>query len=265
MQKRIEMDKSIKDVLSSQEYMPKEICLRRGKYYPKEFISSKGHKSVVWKGVDEYSMPVAIKFATYEDYINRSYLEEASRAAKLRGYSQFAHFYDADIKELEFSSLSKIKFVCFCEECPLCQEGNTLEDYIQINGITPSFIVSYVKEMCQALNILKELDFRHDDLHSGNVMIATPKKGTLSKELTMKIIDMGSLKPYNAPLTKEKDDHGWFTEHLRILYNCMLINSNQRRKPLSLMDRRFRREILPLIDSMMEEDREGGHWEIVDV
>ena len=251
------MDEITKNMLSSQEKMQREICLRGRKYYPQKFISSKGHKSVVWKGIDEYTMPVAIKFAVYDDYINRSYLEEASRAAKLRGYQQFASFSDAGIIELEIDA-SKIKLVCFCEEWI---EGKTLEDYIQKNEITPSFIVNYVKEMGQALNILKELNFRHDDLHSGNVMIANPKKETLLKELTVKIIDMGSLKQYNAPLTKEKDDHGWFAEHLIILYNYMLINSNQRRKPLSLMERRFRKEILPLLDSMLEEDRQVALFE----
>src|SRR3990172_5229830 len=115
VQKRIEMDEITKNMLSYQEKMQREICLRGRKYYPQKFISSKGHKSVVWKGIDEYTMPVAIKFAVYDDYINRSYLEEASRAAKLRGYQQFASFSDAGIIELEIDA-SKIKLVCFCEE-----------------------------------------------------------------------------------------------------------------------------------------------------
>ena len=252
---RIQMDEETKKILMSPEVIPRVIVLNGRKYFPQEPISDKGHKSVVWKGVDEYGEPpVAIKFATYEDYMNRSYIEEASRAAKLRKFpSHFAYFHDAGIIELPLNEERKIKCVCFVEEWI---EGLTLEVYIQKNEITPSFIVNYVKEMCKALNILKELNFRHDDLHLGNVMIAHPKKETLSEEFTVKIIDMGSLKPYDAHLTKEKDDHGWFTEHLIVLRNSTLFNSNHRRKTLSLVERKFREEIIPLLNSMLEEDRQ---------
>lgn len=248
------MDDAVKQLLSSSEVIPDEITLQGHKYFPKKFITSEGHKSVVWKGLDIYNTPVAIKFATYEDYMNRSYLEEASRAAKLRTYnSQFAYFHDADILVLESTS-QKIKCVCFVEEWV---DGDTLEKYIQKHEIHPSFIINYVKEMCQALSILKnELRFRHDDLHLGNVMITDPKKGTRSKEITIKIIDTGSIKPYGAALTKEKDDHGWFVEHLRVLYNATFFYSNKQRKPLTLMERRFQKEMIHLINSMLEEDRQ---------
>ena len=256
--KGIRMDHKTKGLLSSPDVVHREIEVHGRKYYTQEFVSSEGKKSVVWKGVDEYSTPVAIKFATYDDYVLRSYLEEASRTAKLRCFLQFAFFYDAEIIELSSPKGEKIKCVCFIEEWV---NGQTLENYIQKREISPSFIVNYVKEMCEALNILKELNFRHDDLHLGNVMIADPKKGTLSKEFTVKIIDMGSLKPYEAPLTKDRDDHGWFCEHLIGLYNSMLFDSSVRRKTLSLTERRFRSEIRPLINSMLEEDRQVALFE----
>lgn len=256
--KRITMDKRTKQLLSSPEQIHDEIEVHGKKYYLKQFISSKGHKSVVWKGTDDYGSLLAIKFATYKDYMNRSYLEEASRAASLRDYVQFAHFYDAEIIEPELAGQQKIKCVCFIEEWI---EGKTLEQYIQENEITPYFIINYVREMCNVLNILKKLNLRHDDLHLGNVMISNPKKGTLSKELSVKIIDMGSLKPYNEPRTKEKDDHGNFTEHLIVLCNSALFNSNHRKKPISLMEKRFRKEIIPLLNSMLEEDRQVALFE----
>ncbi len=258
-EKKIIMGEETKNLLSSQEIIPSEIELRGRKYYPKEFVSSKGFKSVVWKGVDEYSEPVAIKFATYEDYMERSFLEEASRCAKLRGYPQFAHFYDAELIELQLSNEErKKKFVCFIEEWI---KGQTLEEFIQKNEITPSFIVNYVKEMCNILNILKTLNLRHDDLHFGNVMIANPKEGILSKEHTVKIIDMGSLKPYDSPLTKPRDDHGRFTEHLIVLCNAMLFNSDNQRKPFCLIQKRFRKEMMPLLNSILEEDKQIALFE----
>jgi len=254
MPKGIIMDEEEKQLLSSRKVIPYEIEVEGKKYYPKVFIPNKGVKSVVWRGVDSYGTEVAIKFATYKDYIHRSYLEEATRAAKLRGYAEFAYFHGAEIKELQSPDGNKIKCVCFIEEWV---DGETLENFIKRKLITPSFITNYVKEMCEALNILKEgVNFRHDDLHLGNVMIAPPKKGELSEELAVKIVDTGSLKPYDSPLTKEKDDHGWFTEHLRVLFNRMLFRPNCQRKPLSLMEKRFKSEIFPLINSMLEEDRQ---------
>lgn len=252
--RKIKMDDETKRLLSNSQIIPHEIEVKGKKYFLKEFISSKGVKSVVWKGVDEYGdPPLAIKFVTYDDYVDRSFLQEASRYAKLRKYSEvFAFFYDADIIEILINTERK-KFICFIEEFV---EGETLEQYIKKNEITPSFMLNYVKKMCEALNILKELNYRHDDLHPGNVMIANPKKGTLSDELTIKIIDMGSLKPYDAPLTKEKDDLGWFIEHIVSLYNASLFNSNQQRKPLCLMQKRFLKNIKPLLNSMLEEDRQ---------
>jgi hypothetical protein len=248
------MDEQTKKLLSSTAVVPQEIEMRGRKYYPKEFIPSKGVKSVVWKGVDEYVTPVAMKFATYDDYVHRSYLEEVTRAAKLRSLTQFAHFYDAGIVELSSPEHTKIKCVLFIEEWVV---GHTLEDYIRRGEISSSFIVNYVRQMCNALTILKDLvKYRHDDLHLGNVMIADPSMRTHSQESTVKIIDMGSLKPYDAPLTKDKDDHGWFCEHILALYNSMPFNSSGQRRMVSLMERRFRKEIKPLIDSMFEEDRQ---------
>lgn len=254
-EKRIVMDKETKKLLSDSNIMPNEIVVKGRKYYLKEFISSKGFKSVVWKGVDEYGEPpLAIKFITYEDYVDRPFLQEASRYAELRSYPEvFAYFVDADIVEIFVSSEKKIKCLCFIEEFV---EGKTLEEYIQENEITPSFIINYVKKMCNALNILKELGYRHDDLHPGNVMIANPKKGVLSDEFTIKVIDTGSLKPYDAPLTKDKDDFGWFIEHLVFLYNASLFNRDHKRKPLCVMQKRFLREIKLLLNLMLEEDRQ---------
>ena len=73
--------------------------------------------------------PLAIKFVTYDDYLDRSYLQEATRYAKLRNYPEvFAYFYDAGIIEIPLHDGKKIKLICFIEAFI---EGQTLEDYIQ--------------------------------------------------------------------------------------------------------------------------------------
>ena len=249
------MTKEIKTLLSDASVVPNEIIVNEKKYYRKEFISSKGFKSVVWKGVDEYGdPPLAIKFVTYEDYIDRPYLKEATMYAALRNYPEsFAYFHDAGIIELPLHNGEKNKLICFIEEFIV---GKTLEQYIQSSEITPSFIINYIRKICIALNILKELKYRHDDLHLGNIMIENPKKGTLSEEYTIKVIDMGSLKSFDAPLTKAKNDLDWFSEHLRTLYNAMLFNSQHKRRSLSQFEKRFRKETIPLLNSMVEEDKQ---------
>lgn len=250
---RIVMDDSIKKLLSSSEIMPDSIDIKGRKYFPKDPISTEGFKSVVWQGVDEYDDPVAIKFAIYDDYMKDSYLDEANKAARLRGYSQFARFIDAELIEIPLPEKPVTKFVCFIEELI---DGTTLDNYVKDNEISPSFIKNYTIGMCNALNILRDLDFRHDDLHCKNVMIAPPKKGELRDEYVLKIIDMGSLKSYDDPLTKDKDDHGNFIDHLVFLFNSMCFSSINKRRPLCLNQRRYRKEIIPLINSMLEEDRQ---------
>src|SRR3990167_4888749 len=256
-QGKIVMDEETKKLLSNSGIMPPEIEVKGQKYYLKKFISSKGVKSVVWKGVDEFGAPdLAIKFVTYEDYKDRPYLQEATKYAELRRYPEtFAFFYNAGIIEIPINA-KKIKCICFIEAFI---EGQTLDKYVQKNEITPSFIMSYIRKMCSVLYILQNLKYRHDDLHLGNVMIEPPKKETFSQEYTVKVIDMGSLKSFDAPpnpLKEHKDDHGWFTEHLRILCNSMLFNSHYKRKPLSLIEKRFRKEMIPLLNSMLEEDKQ---------
>lgn len=256
---KVIMSERDKKLLSSKQVVGDEIQVRGAKYFPKEFVSSDGVKSVVWKGIDKYGTEVAIKLATYKDYMERSYLEEACMAAKLRSFPQFAHFYDADIVEFSIPNSKKIKCVCFVEEWV---DGRTLKDYIRKAQISPAFVVNYVKEMCTALRILKDVvKLRHDDFHLGNVMIANLKIEQSLHSVAIKIIDMGSLKSYQLPLTKETDDHGWFCRHLVALYNSMLFNSGGQRKILPLLSRFFRNEIRPLINSMLEEDKQIALFE----
>jgi len=248
--KRIEIDEETKASLQSDKVVPPEgIEIASQHYFPKEHVKS-GTKGVVWKGRDEYNHLVAIKFTICKDYEDRSFLQEASRASKLKDYpDSFARFERVGLVELQLLNGQKRKFVCFVEEWI---DGWTLESYLQQPEIGGTFLRDYAKGMCEALNILKTLNFRHGDLHQGNVMIAKPKPGTLdTSKLTVKIIDTGSLEPMEAPLEKEgKDDHRRFTEHLVGIWNSI-----RRRKVISLAERRFLKEIMPLLNSMLEEDR----------
>ena len=99
------------------------------------------------------------------------------------------------------------------------------------------------------LNALKNVGLRHDDLHPGNVMLARPIPGDLSKEWAVKIIDMGSLKPVDSPIKKPKDDHLHFVDHLLLIWNKIYA-----RKILTVKDRRFLTEAQKLFQSMLDDE-----------
>ena len=82
-------------------------------------------------------------------------------ARKLKGQENFADFIDVGIVEINLPEKGLIKFVCFVEEWI---EGQTLSDYLEENEINASFLINYVKGMCNALKVLSELNLQHDDL-----------------------------------------------------------------------------------------------------
>ena len=248
MNLRIEMNKEIKDYLSSIDNLGEDIEIEGKQYRLVEPISQAGYKSVLWKGVDNAGIEVAIKLATHDDYIERSYIDELQRASKLYRYEQFAKYFGAEPKKFDGD---KIKVIAFAEEWV---EGVNLSD---LKNVTPSFILSYVSQLTEVLNILKENDLRHDDLHLNNVMIVEPQKGSFSSELKIKVIDMGSLKTYRDPLKESKkgfNDLKRFCEHLVILSNRLLFEDN-RRKILNTEEVLIRLEIKKLLDLILEEDQ----------
>lgn len=243
---RIQMDEKTKSFLMSSEVIPDPIAIRGHEYYPKEYAGA-GYKGVVWKCKNELGVDVAIKFTISEDYMDRSFLQEASLASKLIGYPRFAQFIDVGTIDISFPNGSKRTFVCFIEEWV---EGLTLEEYLQSEqAVSGAFLVEYIKMMCEALNNLKFQNLCHDDLRPNNVKIAPPKPGSLTEfETEVKVIDTGSLK--HAPSKKEMDDHQWFVQHIIDIRNTIY-----ERKKLSISERRFIQGIIPLLDKMIDEDK----------
>lgn len=244
-----EMDSEIKKRLSSPEFYDIPIEIKASTFIFKDIISDKGKKSVVILALDEYGGQVAIKLATDSDYLERSFLEELERASQLRNDPHFTTLILAG--KINYKG---IKLTCFVESYI---EGVSLAHFIKNSEITSSFIINYVRNMCEILNILKENDLRHNDLHFGNVMIERPIKGSLTEEYRIKLIDIGSIKNYSEPVMEKKfDDHEWFALHLTALLNSMLLDSNQIRKSLSLKERKFRQKAIPLIKSMLDDDKQ---------
>lgn len=247
MPKRIVLSDELRRNLLDKELLPTSIAVNHKTYTPEAPVAA-GFKSAVWKVKDEFGRPRALKLCVYEDYEHRSYLQESSRAAELEPYREFAHFVDTGLVELSLGSFSEQKFVAFVEEWI---DGLTLDDFIkqERNSATASFLLAYARCMCGALNALKMLCFKHDDLHSKNVMLARPAEGDMSHEWSVKVIDTGSMKPINLPNNKPKDDHHHFVEHLVLIWNAV-----HSRKTITIRDRRFLAEASHLLETMLDED-----------
>ena len=244
---RIQLSEQLKAALLNHVNLPQELVVGGRIYRPQEPVAG-GFKGVVWKVIDEHGRLRAAKLAMYEDYKDRSFLQELFLAAKLEPYPQFARFVDAGIVELELGIEGKRRFVCFIEEWV---DGLTLEGFLaeQRRYIDSAFVLAYVKATCAALLALETTGLRHDDLHMGNVMLGRPAPGVLDGKWVVRIIDTGSLKAADKPLTKEKDDHRNLVDHL-----IAIINTMKSRKPLALRERLFVEEAAGLLATMLDDD-----------
>ena len=247
MVKRIKLSDELKRDLQDPELLPTSICVNN-KTYAVERPVDAGYKGAVWLVCDEFGRLRALKLCTYDDYQDRSYLEELSRASSLEPYPVFAQFIDAGLVEVSIGSHTSQKFVCFVEEWI---DGLTLERFTKekTNNVTISLLLAYVNSLSEALSALQIVGLRHDDLHARNVMLARPVEGKLSSEWTIKIIDTGSMKPSNVPTNKPKDDHRHFVDHLVLLWNTV-----HSRRILSIRDRRFLSEASRLLQSMLDDE-----------
>jgi serine/threonine protein kinase len=244
---RIELSPELKKALLDPENLPGRITVKAQDYFPKATVKA-AFKAAVWKVLDEHGRARAAKLAIYEDYEDRSFLQELYRAAKLERFPQFAKFIGAGLIELSFPEVGKKRFVCIIEEWI---DGLTLEEFLTQNRdvVDSDFLLACVNQMCCALHALQAKNLRHDDLHSKNVMLARPDPDALDGAWMLKVIDTGSLKPGDPPTKKEKDDHRNFIDHL-----VSVVNTIQARKLIPIVERRFIKESIELLNSMLDED-----------
>ena len=244
---RITLSEELGKFLLDPSEMPAEIFVGNYRYTPAHPVAA-GYKGAVWKVSDRFGRPRALKLAILEDYQDRSYLQEVQRAAQLEPYDVFARLEDADVVTLGVPRHPECKFVGFVEEWI---DGETLETFLKKAGsqVSPSFMISYVSALTSALSALQASGLRHDDLHSGNVMIANPPPGDIDSTYKIKIIDTGSLKPAGGPTTKPKDDHRHFVDHL-----VAIRNANHAKRMIPIREQRFISEADKLIERMIEED-----------
>src|SRR6266851_6098043 len=100
MAQRIELSPELRNELMNVDSMPSSVNIRGKDFYLQKPVKA-GFKSAVWQATDEYGRLRALKFAIYDDYEDRSFLQELFLAAKLELYSQFARFDVADVIDME--------------------------------------------------------------------------------------------------------------------------------------------------------------------
>jgi hypothetical protein len=247
MKPRIELSDELRRLVSDPALLPSRVLLN-GRQYTVERPVKTGFKGVIWKVIDELGLSWALKLCIREDYDDRSYLQEVSRAAKLRPYARFAQIADAGVVETVLGDAVRQTFVAFVEEWV---EGVTLDQFLHENQAetTASFFVAYVEHACEVLAALETVGLRHDDLHARNVMICPPPAGSLSRGWIVKVVDTGSLKPVEQAVNKPKDDHRHVVDHFVDIWNVI-----HTQRPAAARDRRFLTATKYLIASMVDDD-----------
>ena len=247
MVQRIQLTDEEREFLRDRSSMPDKIVVGHDEYTLDRPAGS-GFKAVVWKAINRYGRPRALKLAILEDYRERSFLEEVQRALELESHDVFARLHHADIVDLPVTSEQSPRFVGFVEDWV---DGFTLKEFLDRpeTDVTSSFLVSYVAALSSALSALQTAGLTHDDLHSGNVMVSRPLGSQSPTELTIKVIDTGSLKPSDTSTKKQKNDHRHLVDHIVAIRNAIHSKRN-----LPIRERRFLSETDKLVQMMLEED-----------
>jgi energy-coupling factor transporter ATP-binding protein EcfA2 len=246
---RIVLPEDVRERLCDESELPATLELGERTYRPQS-VAGFGLKSVVWKVNNEAGRPRAVKFALYDDYVSHSFKSEVQRAAKLEGFpALFPKLEAAGLETLKRGPDWTFKCVYFIEEWV---EGDTLEDFLEKypEEITADFLLKYGTEAAQVLAALAAQGLAHDDLHARNVMLATPPVGAFGKGRSIRVVDLGSLKP-SAESAKEMSDLDHVVEHLVSIYN--VVEYGRRADPWG---RRFLREVEMQLRQMLEPDGE---------
>ena len=115
MLNRIQLSEELRAFLLDPSRMPAEIVVGGENYILDSPVDS-GYKSAVWKVRDKFGRRRALKLAIFEDYQERSFLEEVQRATPLEQYEQFARLIDAAVVNLDVPEYPERPFIGFVEE-----------------------------------------------------------------------------------------------------------------------------------------------------
>lgn len=200
----------------------------------------------------------AAKLAVASDYVDGRLEQELSYAQRLRrGGNLFVCPTGVGrCAPLEGMPDAGADFVCFVTPWV---DGITLEQWLQDKEIEGQFACDVALDILRAVFFLERVDLKHDDLHSGNVMISriAPELVMVDREknrLEVSIIDLGSLKPADQATRKARDDRVSFLQIMTDLYNGL-----HRNRRVAASHPRFMQAFRHFVEKLADDDI-GRHF-----
>lgn len=120
-----------------------------------------------------------------------------NKLVKILSKNRNDHIYRA-LRGFKQENLPIILDVCSCEEYLLVLEsyidGESLDTIIDKQDISPSNVVSYILDICNALNFLHKKNIIHRDVKPGNIIITPKKRAVLIDFSAARLISEGQQK-----------------------------------------------------------------------
>lgn len=193
----------------------------------------RGKKGFVLRVRDSASGDIyAAKLCIPEDYANTTPVTEIEFARALKDLDDLVLRPKVLGTVLRFDSEPRYgeisRWICFISEW---LEGITLRDLIDQSprDITPALVAHVAKDLLTAILMMEEMGYKHDDLNLGNLMLEEPNArlaaiNPAKATRRLRIIDLGSMKPFDRATSKPDDDWSLSAKCLAELHNVLHAN-----------------------------------------
>lgn len=266
---------------------PVEVAWKQDRrtYVLTDLLSSQGKTSITWKAKDGFQRDFAIKFVLCDEYVSHSLEAEMLRANSLNSH-MFADIDFFGTPALPSHSIDCGDFYAIVVEWI---SGRTLKQFVSdpSTEVGPETFRRLSRDLCEALQLLKDAELVHNDLHDENLLVRRVRDNlTQDETVQLVVIDTGHLKTagrwgelidvwrqtiqtleevnhgdpgsVDAPLRRyrglveyfSRSDQEWIVFHLSQLYNCM----RQLLPMLPSVSRRFIANIPESLRSMIDTD-----------
>lgn len=245
-----------------------------------------GSTSVTFRAVDRFDFPHAIKLIPKAYYQKHTIEAELARVRRLTDrFSQISWYGEPRFETPPLQALGSELYAIVTKWI----EGDSFATFAQEEGeaLEVAEFFELARDLCEMLALLKEHELVHNDLHEENLIVTKEAAGPrLQLHRVLRVIDTGSLKTIerhqelvdawqtqvaslqqvlsdsNQALAQQilvlerqvswfsRTDQEWVTLHL-----CTLVSKMRRREDrLPLPQRRFLREITPVLSRMLDPD-----------
>lgn len=131
--------------------------------------------------------------------------------------------------------------------------------------LTPEMASEVAIKVLRALNFLQKQGLKHDDLHWGNIMLRPMSPDLVldeddRRQVSVVIIDLGSLKPINQPTSKSKDDYLSLVSLLTQMHNTLW-----RQRLIVAAHPFFFKKLARIIECMTDDDSARHYPELSDL